>query len=201
MFVGPGEEVYEGMIVGENSRTGDMTVNPTKEKKLTNMRATGQRPQHPAQAAARADARSGAGIHRGRRAGRSHARPDPPAENPAHRTRPPPRVKAEGLRSHESGMREAEADRCLSFLVSSSFVPQACSLKPPASLPGEQADDALTDIAIDRLDVDESCGPQQIDVGGEFVGRDAWLVEETGTARHRRRQIKSRPPRLRTRCT
>ena len=41
MFIGPGEEVYEGMIVGENARTGDMTVNPTKEKKLTNMRATG----------------------------------------------------------------------------------------------------------------------------------------------------------------
>jgi GTP-binding protein len=41
MFVGPGDEVYEGMIVGENSRTGDMTVNPTKEKKLTNMRASG----------------------------------------------------------------------------------------------------------------------------------------------------------------
>jgi len=41
MFVGPGVEVYEGMIVGENSRTGDMPVNPTKEKKLTNMRASG----------------------------------------------------------------------------------------------------------------------------------------------------------------
>ena len=41
MFVAPGEEVYEGMIVGENSRTGDMAVNPTKEKKLTNMRASG----------------------------------------------------------------------------------------------------------------------------------------------------------------
>ena len=39
MFIGPGEEVYEGMIVGENSRTGDMTVNPAKEKKLSNMRA------------------------------------------------------------------------------------------------------------------------------------------------------------------
>ena len=38
MFVGPGEEVYEGMIVGENSRSDDMDVNPTKEKKLTNMR-------------------------------------------------------------------------------------------------------------------------------------------------------------------
>ncbi len=38
MFVGPGTEVYEGMIVGENSRVDDMDVNPTKEKKLTNMR-------------------------------------------------------------------------------------------------------------------------------------------------------------------
>ena len=40
MFVGPGTEVYEGMIVGENSRADDMNVNPTKEKKLTNMRAS-----------------------------------------------------------------------------------------------------------------------------------------------------------------
>ncbi|MDH4113066.1 MAG: translational GTPase TypA [Actinomycetota bacterium] len=38
MFVGPGEEVYEGMIVGENARAEDMDVNPTKEKHLTNMR-------------------------------------------------------------------------------------------------------------------------------------------------------------------
>jgi GTP-binding protein len=39
LFVGPGIEVYEGMIVGENARAEDMDVNPTKEKKLTNMRA------------------------------------------------------------------------------------------------------------------------------------------------------------------
>lgn len=39
MFVGPGTEVYEGMIVGENARDEDMDVNPTREKKLTNMRA------------------------------------------------------------------------------------------------------------------------------------------------------------------
>ncbi len=38
MLIGAGEEVYEGMIVGENSRPGDMDVNPTKEKKLTNIR-------------------------------------------------------------------------------------------------------------------------------------------------------------------
>jgi GTP-binding protein len=40
MFVGPGSDVYEGMIVGENSRQDDMDVNPTKEKKLTNMRSS-----------------------------------------------------------------------------------------------------------------------------------------------------------------
>jgi GTP-binding protein len=40
LFVGPGVEVYEGMIVGENARQGDMDVNPTKEKKLTNMRSS-----------------------------------------------------------------------------------------------------------------------------------------------------------------
>src|SRR5207247_5208227 len=39
MFVGPGVEVYEGMIVGENSRSEDMNVNPTKEKKQTNVRS------------------------------------------------------------------------------------------------------------------------------------------------------------------
>ncbi len=41
LFIGPGDEVYEGMIVGENARSDDMIVNPTKEKKLTNMRASG----------------------------------------------------------------------------------------------------------------------------------------------------------------
>jgi GTP-binding protein len=41
LFVGPGEPVYEGMIVGENARPGDMDVNPTREKKLTNMRSKG----------------------------------------------------------------------------------------------------------------------------------------------------------------
>jgi GTP-binding protein len=39
LFVGPGEEVYEGMIIGENARAEDMDVNATKEKQQTNMRA------------------------------------------------------------------------------------------------------------------------------------------------------------------
>jgi GTP-binding protein len=40
LFVGPGVEVYEGMIVGENARSDDLDVNATKEKKLTNMRSS-----------------------------------------------------------------------------------------------------------------------------------------------------------------
>ena len=40
LFVGPGEEVYEGMIVGENARPEDLDVNPNKEKHLTNMRSS-----------------------------------------------------------------------------------------------------------------------------------------------------------------
>ncbi len=40
MFVTPGDHVYEGMIAGENSRPGDLDVNVTKEKKLSNMRTT-----------------------------------------------------------------------------------------------------------------------------------------------------------------
>jgi GTP-binding protein len=39
LFVGPGVDVYEGMVVGENAREEDMDVNPTKEKKLNNIRS------------------------------------------------------------------------------------------------------------------------------------------------------------------
>jgi GTP-binding protein len=40
LFIAPGTEVYEGMIVGENARAEDLDVNATKEKKLTNMRSS-----------------------------------------------------------------------------------------------------------------------------------------------------------------
>jgi len=42
LFIGPQEEVYEGMIVGENSRPDDLNVNPCKTKHLTNMRSQGE---------------------------------------------------------------------------------------------------------------------------------------------------------------
>jgi len=41
MFVSPGDEIYEGMIVGEHARGNDLTVNPLKAKQLTNIRAAG----------------------------------------------------------------------------------------------------------------------------------------------------------------
>ena len=40
LFVGPGDEVYEGMVVGENARADDLDVNATREKHLTNIRSS-----------------------------------------------------------------------------------------------------------------------------------------------------------------
>ena len=41
LFIGPGDQVYPGMVVGENPRTEDLPVNPTKAKHVTNHRAAG----------------------------------------------------------------------------------------------------------------------------------------------------------------
>jgi len=40
-FIDPGEDIYEGQVIGENSRGDDMTVNVTKTKKLSNVRSSG----------------------------------------------------------------------------------------------------------------------------------------------------------------
>jgi len=42
MFIVPGDPLYEGLIVGEHNRDNDININPSKEKKLTNMRASGK---------------------------------------------------------------------------------------------------------------------------------------------------------------
>lgn len=42
LFIGAGEKIYEGMVFGENNRVNDLTADPTREKKLTNMRASGK---------------------------------------------------------------------------------------------------------------------------------------------------------------
>lgn len=42
MFVSPGEQLYEGMIIGINSRESDLVVNPVRTKQLTNVRSSGK---------------------------------------------------------------------------------------------------------------------------------------------------------------
>lgn len=42
MFIGPGERIYSGMIIGEHNRGNDLEVNPLKAKQLTNIRASGK---------------------------------------------------------------------------------------------------------------------------------------------------------------
>ncbi|HZD25741.1 MAG TPA: translational GTPase TypA, partial [Alphaproteobacteria bacterium] len=42
LFIEPGEQVYPGMVIGENARSGDLEVNPLKSKQLTNIRAAGK---------------------------------------------------------------------------------------------------------------------------------------------------------------
>src|SRR4029453_5592036 len=94
LFVGPGVEVYEGMIVGENSRADDMDVNPTKERKLTNVRSSsGEEVERlvPARGLARGRVRGGdAGGRPAAEGGTVPARPGEAAGPPGQggRTRP-----------------------------------------------------------------------------------------------------------------
>ena len=46
MFIGAGEKIYEGMIIGEHTRPNDLEVNPLKGKQLTNIRAADRRQRH-----------------------------------------------------------------------------------------------------------------------------------------------------------
>ena len=80
LLVGPGTEVYEGMIVGENARDEEMDVNPTKEKKQTNIRSAAADEAIRLDPAAPALARAGARVHRRRRVRRGHPEGRPPAQ-------------------------------------------------------------------------------------------------------------------------
>ena len=96
LFVGAGVEVYEGMIVGENSRSGDMDVNPTKEKKLTNIRTHSHDESLRLTPPRPLTLEIGARIHRRRRARRGHPVVDPAPQAGPVATRPASRDRAGG---------------------------------------------------------------------------------------------------------
>ncbi len=79
LFIEPGVDVYEGMIIGEHNRANDLDVNVTREKKLTNIRAAG-RDENIILAPARAAHRARTRVHRSRRVGRDFSRSDPWSE-------------------------------------------------------------------------------------------------------------------------
>ena len=85
LMVEPGDEIYAGMIVGENARENDIPVNPCKAKKLTNMRSTRRRQGHSTRPAAENVPRTRPGIHRPGRIRRSHAQEPAPAQKDPRR--------------------------------------------------------------------------------------------------------------------
>ena len=103
LFVGPGEEVYEGMVVGENARADDLDVNAVREKKQTNVRAAGSDDTGQAGAGAPAVPRPGARVHpRGRvRGGDARRHPATQARARRHDApegRTPAQARRPGLR-------------------------------------------------------------------------------------------------------
>ena len=111
LFIGAGVEVYEGMIVGENSRSGDMDVNPTKEKKLTNIRTHSHDESLRLTPPRPITLEIGDRVHRGRRARRGDPAVDPAAQaraRPQHdrrRERGPGRGPAARGRARGDGRR------------------------------------------------------------------------------------------------
>ena len=87
LFIGAGVEVYEGMIIGECSRSGDMNVNATKTKQLTNIRTHSHDESLRLTPAAADHPRVGDRVHRGRRARRGHPDVDPAPQARAVRAR------------------------------------------------------------------------------------------------------------------
>ena len=96
MFVPPGTEVYEGMIVGENSRADDMDVNATKEKKLTNMRQSSSDVLVPLIPHKRAEPRAGARVLPRGRVRRGHAEQGAHPQGDPRRRRARPQQPQQG---------------------------------------------------------------------------------------------------------
>ena len=125
--------VYEGMIIGEHNRDNDLDVNCVREKKLTNIRAAGKDENVMLVAAAHALDRHRARVHRSRRARRSHARPNPPAQARARlQQAPPPRRRQESRKGWLAPLALA-APRALRHSAAGVLAPSALRAPGPSS--------------------------------------------------------------------
>ncbi len=83
LFISPRDELYEGMVVGENARGEDLDVNAAKEKKLTNMRSASRRRARPVDPSPAPLAGAGARVHPAGRVRRGDAEEHPPPQGRA----------------------------------------------------------------------------------------------------------------------
>ena len=97
-FINPMDQVYEGQVIGEHTRQNDITVNVTKAKQLTNMRASGSDDKTSIAPPKVFYARRGIGIHPGGRIRRGYAPRHAPAQDIAARGRPQTRFEVNGRR-------------------------------------------------------------------------------------------------------
>ena len=98
LFIGAGEKIYPGMIIGEHTRGNDLDVNPLRAKKLTNIRAAGKDDNLLLTPPVRMTLETVDRLRRRRRAGRGHAQGDPAPQAPPRRQRPQADGAAEGSR-------------------------------------------------------------------------------------------------------
>ena len=131
LFIAPGVDVYEGMIVGENSRVEDLDVNATKEKKLTNTRAAVGRRDRTPHPAATAVARPGPRVHPRGRVRRGDSGEHSPAQGRALRAEATDRREPEGPRARPGlTQRQRERARCETLSAISSAMRSGCVTEP-----------------------------------------------------------------------
>ena len=147
LFIGAQEEIYEGMIIGENARPDDLPVNPCKAKKLNNMRSQGDGKGVCPGPAAGDDAGTFDRIHRAGRVRGSHAQvaaaaQEDPRRGPAqaHGEHGERQGVEDGLRPRQEGWAGAQPSFCVRFKAG----PATPDHPPSNVVPGRPAERTAT---------------------------------------------------------
>ena len=117
LLIDEGAQIYEGQLVGIHAKDNDLTVNALRAKQMTNIRASGKDENVQLTPPIKHVAGAGAGIHRGRRTGRSHAEGHPPAQEAPDRKRPQEGLAAGGVASRSRRRRPTSGLPCATILL------------------------------------------------------------------------------------